>query len=142
MYLTDSSRTGWDPFVEMERMLDDLNRTLARGRATTLDADAADIWADDQTVVIAIAAPGLDAGSFDISTIGETVTVRGKPVAEDATGRWLRRERQPEELVRTFQLPFAVDAERAQARYSDGILTLTLTRPESDKPRRIAVRGA
>lgn len=142
MYLTNQHPT-WDPFREMERMLDDLNRTVARGRQAVLDDEvAADIWADDQTVVISLAAPGLDPASIEVTTVGETVSVRAKPAAENPTGRWLRRERTPDELARTFQLPFAVDAERAQARYVDGMLTLTLTRPETDKPRRIAVRGA
>ena len=141
MYLSD--RYTNDPFVEMERMLDGLNRVFARGRDISNDeATAADVWADDQTVVISLAAPGLDTGSIDVTTVGETVSVRAKPAAENPTGRWLRRERAPAELARTFQLPFAVDAERAQARYVDGILTLTLTRPDADKPRRIAVRGA
>ena len=141
MYLSD--RFTNDPFLEMERMLDGLNRAFARGRETASEeATAADVWADDQTVVIALSAPGLDVASIEVTTVGETVSVRAKPAAENPTGRWLRRERAPAELARTFQLPFAVDAERAQARYVDGILTLTLTRPEADKPRRIAVRGA
>ena len=143
MYLSDQSTRSWDPFREMERFLDDLNRAVARGRQSIVDDEiAADVWADDQTVVITLAAPGLDAGSIEVTTVGETVSVRAKPVTEPESGRWLRRERAPDELARTFQLPFAVDTERAQARYADGILTLTLTRPDSDKPRRIAVSGA
>jgi HSP20 family protein len=37
-------------------------------------------------------------------------------------------------------LPTEVDAERVEARYSEGVLTLTLAKVEQAKPRQIAVR--
>ena len=41
---------------------------------------------------------------------------------------------------RTVTLPTEVDTERVDARYTDGILTLTLPKAEEAKPRQIAVR--
>jgi len=38
-------------------------------------------------------------------------------------------------------LPSDVDADRVEARYADGILTLTLPKAEESKPRQIAVRA-
>jgi HSP20 family protein len=41
--------------------------------------------------------------------------------------------------VRTFGLPFQVDTEKVKATLSDGVLILSLQRPEADKPKRIQV---
>ncbi len=40
---------------------------------------------------------------------------------------------------RSLTLPFAVDAEKVDARFENGVLTVKLTKHESAKPRNIAV---
>lgn len=145
MYLSDSfPRRGWDPFREMERVLADMDQFVARTRSGELAEEAAaNVWANDDQVVITLVAPGLDAQATEVTAVGETVTVRGKArAAETGEGEWLRREREAADFTRTFQLPFAVDADRAQAQYRNGILALRLQRPEADKPRRIAVAAS
>jgi hypothetical protein len=44
-------------------------------------------------------------------------------------------------FTRTVQLPYRVDPDRVEARLEDGVLRLSLGRPEQDKPRRIEIRG-
>jgi HSP20 family protein len=51
-----------------------------------------------------------------------------------------RKERAEGSFNRTVTLPTEVDAERVDARYADGILTLTLPKAEETKPRQITVR--
>jgi len=51
-----------------------------------------------------------------------------------------RKERAEGSFNRTVTLPAEVDAERVEARYADGILTLTLPKAEEAKPRQITVR--
>jgi HSP20 family protein len=51
-----------------------------------------------------------------------------------------RRERAEGSFNRTLTLPGEVDAERVDAHYSDGILTLKLPKAEAAKPRQISVR--
>jgi HSP20 family protein len=51
-----------------------------------------------------------------------------------------RRERAEGSFNRTVTLPTEVDAARVDARYADGILTLTLPKAEEAKPRQITVR--
>ena len=50
-----------------------------------------------------------------------------------------RRERGRGSFVRTFGLPFQVDPDKVDATLKDGVLTLSLQRPEHDKPKRIRV---
>ena len=51
-----------------------------------------------------------------------------------------RKERAEGSFNRTVTLPSDVDEGRVDARYADGILTLTLPKAEETKPRQIAVR--
>ena len=51
-----------------------------------------------------------------------------------------RKERAEGSFNRTVTLPTQVDPARAEAKYADGILTLTLPKAEEAKPRQIAVR--
>ena len=39
-------------------------------------------------------------------------------------------------------LPSAFEGARVDAKYADGVLTLTLPKPEAAKPRRVAVQTA
>jgi HSP20 family protein len=57
---------------------------------------------------------------------------------EDAKA-YHRQERGRGSFVRTFGLPFQVDPDKVEAKLRDGILTLSLQRPEHDKPKRIRV---
>ena len=51
-----------------------------------------------------------------------------------------RRERAEGSFSRTMALPSEVDSERVEARYNDGILTLTLPKAEQAKLRQIVVK--
>ena len=60
---------------------------------------------------------------------------------EQAAGEFYRSERFFGRFERTIPLPFAVDAEKVEACYRDGVLTVTLPESENAKNRdtRIAI---
>jgi HSP20 family protein len=85
--------------------------------------------------------PGLDADSIGITVIGDTMTIRGK--RESArSGDYHCRERGDWEFARSVRLPFTVDADATEARYSKGVLSVALRRPEAQKPKKIGVKAA
>jgi HSP20 family protein len=53
-----------------------------------------------------------------------------------------RQERRYGAFLRTFRLPFRVDAEKVEASFAKGVLQIALPRAEEDKPRKITVRAA
>ena len=71
--------------------------------------------------------------------LGQTRDSRG------AGGQWQgsyhRKERPQGEFNRSVGLPGEVATDKVEARYADGILTLTLPKAEETKPRQIAVRS-
>jgi HSP20 family protein len=97
---------------------------------------------DEDNVYIRAEIPGIDAEQLSISALRNRVTLSGKReiAIEQGKGSYHRRERAEGSFSRTLNLPVEVDAERVEARYVNGVLTLTLPKAEAAKPRQISVR--
>lgn len=140
------SRTlyGADPFREMRRLQSEMNRLFQNATSTSTGGfPAVNVYANQDGVVITAELPGVNSEGLDVSVHRDTVTLRGerRDEAEDARG-YHRRERRQGGFARTFSLPFQVDPDKVEAEMRDGVLRLTLQRPEQDKPKRISVRSS
>jgi HSP20 family protein len=100
------------------------------------------ITQDDDNYYLRAEVPGIKPNELSISAVRNRVSLGGKreiqPEHERAS--YHRKERAEGSFSRTVTLPMDVDAERVDARYADGILTLTLPKAEAAKPRQITVR--
>ena len=140
MLWTDMDRLGLlDPWSTLER----LNRT-APGPFTPSPSEfpAVNIWVDGDRHVITSELPGIDPKDVEISVVGRTVTLRGTRRTDDpCEGECQhRRERWSGQFSRAIELPFLVDQEKVEAKFSKGVLELTVPRAEADKPRKITIR--
>jgi HSP20 family protein len=70
-------------------------------------------------------------------TLSGEKPVLGRDIRADA---YHRNERTAGRFVRTIALPSAVDRDNTKAEYRNGILTVTLPKAESAKPKRIEVK--
>jgi HSP20 family protein len=148
------SITRWDPWGDIVSLREAMNNLLEEsfvrsrhgmsrpGMASSLALDVKEM--PDQFTVTA-SVPGVPLSDIDISVLGDTLRIRGH--RQEATeergegGRWLLRERRYGAFERTVSLPTTVDAERAAADFTDGVLTITLPKAEIAKPKTIAVSG-
>ncbi len=112
------------------------------GTLTTAWTPAVDVFEDKDAVKIVAELPGVKAEDVKISLEGQTLTMRGekRQVAEEKTERVHRYERTYGAFERTFALPGTVDADRIEASYADGLLTVTLPKVERARPRQIDIR--
>lgn len=87
------------------------------------------------------ALPGYDPESIQAEVTGDFLTLRAeRKVVEPAEKtRCIHRERRAEHVEETIQLPARVDAAKVQARYADGILTITLPREVPAAPENIRI---
>lgn len=142
------TRNVWNPWAELERLHEEMNRTFrsAGGNRAYLRGEfpAVNIWVKDDDAILTAELPGIDPEKIDITVKNDTVTVRGESeVAELGEGEtYLRQERGAGSFVRSFALPFKVDPESVSAQYQKGILQVILPRAEEDKPKRIAIKAA
>src|SRR6185503_879517 len=140
-------------FEESFGDLDQMRREMLRLLETSSGDAAADpgagvfppmnITQDDDSFYLRAEIPGIKPSELSISALRNRVSISGKrdiPREHDRVS-YHRRERAEGAFNRAVTLPTEVDAERVDARYADGILTLTLPKAEQAKPRQIAVRS-
>ncbi len=129
-----------NPFATMRGLQREMNRLFdSAGGGESFPA--VNIWGNDDEIIMKSELPGVDPESLDLRIVGDQLTIEGKrkqdEPGEDAT--YHRRERGCGSFIRTFRLPFQVDASKVEAKFLDGILKATLPRAEESKPRKIKV---
>ena len=86
--------------------------------------------------------PGIDPESIDVSVDHGVLTVKASRNEEYTEGeKPVIRERVMGSYVRRVRLSDAVDAEKIEAGYTDGVLTVHVPVAEAAKPRKIEVRS-
>jgi HSP20 family protein len=133
---------GADPFRELRRLQEEMDRLAGAFTPAAASFPAVNLYAGRDGIAILAELPGVAKDGLEIHAHRDTLTLRGtrRPAAEDEAA-FHRRERRSGAFTRTIQLPFQVDPERIEARLENGVLQLSLQRPEEDKPRRIEVKG-
>jgi len=103
-----------------------------------------DIFEDPEAIRIIAEVPGVKPEEVKISLEDNVLTIRGskQQAAEERTERVHRYERTYGTFERSFTLPATVDASNIQASYEHGVLTVTLPKAETAKPRQIEVQVA
>jgi len=102
-----------------------------------------DILEDKDAVRIAAELPGVKAEDVKISMENNVLTIRGEKRFERREGaedRGHRLERAYGAFERSFTVPASVDAEHIEAKYEQGVLTVTLPKVERAKPRQISIK--
>jgi HSP20 family protein len=96
---------------------------------------------DEDNFYLRAEVPGMNASDLSITAVNNRLSISGKREIPKERERvsYHRKERAEGAFDRTVTLPANVEAERVQARYTDGILTLTLPKAEQTKPRQIVV---
>jgi HSP20 family protein len=103
---------------------------------------AMNVTQDAHNFYVRAALPGLSATDIDVSAVNRTLTVNGTRKANHEEGvSYHRKERAEGGFNRSVTLPLEFDSERVQARFENGLLTVTLPKPEKVKPRQITVSG-
>ena len=142
MLLSDFGRIGFDPFLEMRRMQQEMNQRLGGLRASAAqEFPPVNLWLGENSVALTAELPGIAPDDVDLTVRENTLTLKGERKSQDETFVWHRRERPIGQFSRTIRLPFRVDPEQVEARFAKGLLEVELHRPESDRPRKIQIKG-
>ena len=141
----DFGRFDRNPWRELERIRRRGTELFGALRSNVFGAPfpQVNVWSDDEKAVVTAEVPGVKAEDLDLSVEGEVLTISGsrEPVKIEEGERCRRHERGHGAFSRTISLPFAVDADRVEASYVNGVLRVTLPRSESSKPKKVAIKG-
>ncbi len=100
------------------------------------------IWGNSEGLLVTAELPGLDVKDIQLTAKGDTLTLEVEKKSEviDSQGICIHRnEREGDPFIKTVRLPYEVNGENISAKYSNGVLKVTLPRAEAGKPRKITV---
>ena len=120
----------------------DLDRLTARvfDSATRNSGARLDAYRIDDTFHIDIDLPGVDPAGIDITVDNKVLTVRAeRKRVEGDNVRYLVAERPVGSVSRQVFLSDTLDTDRLDARYENGVLTLSIPVREKAEPRKIEV---
>ncbi len=96
-----------------------------------------DIRDDGEKYIVTAYVPGLLAENLNIQILDDALSIEGKYAAQE--GEYLVNELPSGTFRRTLRLHTPLDAENANASIDNGILTLSVPRSETARPRSIPV---
>jgi len=141
----------WRPFHELEelerRFEDIFGRSLLPAlwrRLPTIERGwipSIDVFEKEDKFVVKAELPGMKAEDFDVSVVGDTLTIKGERKAESEVKEedYYCCERSYGSFSRSITLPSTVDAKKVEATYEDGVLEVTLPKAVEVKPKKISV---
>src|SRR5215210_7841372 len=128
---------------EMNRLFDDVfNNFGALSLVGRIPAwPSVEVVASDKDVRISAELPGLDEKDVEVLVDGDVLTIRGEKRSETEDQERRFSERFYGRFERVIPLPFAVEEDRAEASFNNGVLTVTLPRSAKaeDKATRIPI---
>jgi HSP20 family protein len=146
-----ASIVRWEPFRDMMSLRDAMDRMFEERFLRPPvpfgnwgeGALAIDMYETDDSVVVKTAIAGVKAEEIDVSITGDTLTVKAETREEEEVKRenYLRRERRYGSSCRSVTLPGGLETDKAEADYTDGILTLTFPKAEEVKPKSIKIKA-
>ena len=102
---------------------------------------AIDVRETEDAFVFTAELPGLNKEDVAITLEENVLTLSGerKFENEDTKNEFRRIERSFGRFTRSFTLPHEVSSEKVEAKYGDGLLTVTIPKTEKTKPRKIEI---
>ena len=124
---------------------DELGRVFATDCFTSFgNYPALNLSSTDDEAVVTADLPGFEPAAVELSVEGSTLRLRGnrEKEASENDETYYRRERWSGSFERTVRLPFEVETNKAEAKFNNGELKVTLPRAEADRPQKIEVKAA
>lgn len=143
-------REEWDPFEEMRHMREQMDSLFddsfgrfsltPKGRAGAhafAFSPNLDLQEKDDRFVARMDIPGADKNNLSVKLEDRELTVSGQisESSEKKDGQQvLRKERRSGSFRRSILLPGPVEADKLEARYENGVLTITIPKAKEEKP--------
>ena len=136
----------WNPYRNLITVPRDMDRLFTNFGLDFWNTDsvwnpAVDISENEKDYVVKAEIPGLKKNDIKISIEDDMLTLSGerKFENEQKENNYHRVERSYGKFQRAFHLPEGTKADEIKANYKNGVLSLTIPKPEKVKPKEIAI---
>ena len=147
---TRVSRSVDLPFEQLRDFDNLLNRfwgargDQSGGNGMNLAPYAVDVREDADHIYVDAELPGFRKDEVDITLENSTLTIQAERKEQRQEGNadkgdYLLNERRYTRFARSFTLPPTVNDQTCEAKLSDGVLHITLSKREESKPRKVKV---
>lgn len=132
---------------ELDRAFDRTFRAFGRDPWGALDDaeawPATDVSEDEKSFTVRMDVPGLGPKDVDVEVSGDVLTVNGarKEEREESDGGRYRHERFSGSFARSITLPPSADPAKVEAKYNQGVLTVTAPKVPGAEPKKVPVAG-
>ncbi|MCG6889949.1 MAG: Hsp20/alpha crystallin family protein [Gammaproteobacteria bacterium] len=141
----------WNPFQEFESLLERYNKSGRNALSNQSDTDlsfadwapSVDIEEEEDSYKIKADLPGVDKKDIDVKMENGMLSIRGEKHTETESGKGSKRHRTERfhgSFARSFTLPNSVQADKIDAAYKDGVLTLVIPKSEQARPKSIDIK--
>jgi HSP20 family protein len=140
----------WKPFKEvtklrseMDRLWDDYFGSGRRAFKPESWVPSVDVSETDDKIMVKAEIPGMDSKDIDISLSGDILIIKGekKSEREETKENYHLVERSYGTFARSLRLPVGVEADKIEASYKQGVLTVTCPKKEEVKPKPIEIKA-
>ncbi|MBM4284555.1 MAG: Hsp20/alpha crystallin family protein [Deltaproteobacteria bacterium] len=144
--------TVWRPFREVTRLRREMDRLwedyFGPGRRglepmEEVWSPAVDVSETGDKVTVKAEVPGMEAKDIEINLVGDILTIKGekKSEREEKGENYHMVERSYGSFSRSLKLPAAVEADKIEASYKQGVLTVVCPKKEEVKPKAIEIKA-
>jgi len=135
------SLSHFDPLANLRLFEDAFSRMLTEPQANRPWSPAVDIYETENELVLKADLPDVDLKDVDVRVENQTLTIAGERKFEkqESDKGYHRIERSYGNFMRSFAVPNSFDTDKIAAAYKNGVLTVTLPKKETAKPRQIKV---
>jgi HSP20 family protein len=136
-----STAITFDPFQNFRFLEDAVTRLMNEPRGSRPWSPAVDIFETEDALTLRADLPDVKTEEIDIRVENNTLTLKGsRKFEKDENAKGYHRiERSYGDFIRTFAVPPTVENDKVAAQYKNGVLTITLPKKETAKPRQVKV---
>ncbi len=141
----------WNPWATLPTLQDRINRLfdemlpMAEGKEDIGIFEwrpVVDTYEKDDVIVVKAELPGVSKEDISIDVKDNILTLSGERKHDEEVKEedYYRRERFYGRFQRSFTLPEAIDPEKIEANYKDGVLEIRIPKPEAAKAKKIEIK--
>ena len=108
-------------------------------RCESVQIPATDIEETEHAYILKAELPGVEKEGLTITVENKKLEIHGKVNSEENENKYIYSEFSGEDFQRSFTLSDGIDTEQINGEFKNGLLTLTLSKKEDVKPRKIPI---